>query len=190
MGVEGLVQVVGGLGLYLQFKLGLQNDVDAGLPEAVRLLEFAHRDECRDCPQSVCAVQDLAIAYGMADGPAYAAERRQVCAETLERIDPGWPCFDCLSGEYGYALLDQGRFAEAVEYLDAQARRLRAETGDSLSGYSTLCLARAHLEQGNPEAARKLSIRRFPTSSFCALSCRACDSPVAPTNSSPGWRGA
>ncbi len=150
---------------YLQFKLGLQNDVDAGLPEAVRLLEFAHRDECRECPQSVCAVQDLAIAYGMADGPAYAVERRQVCAETLERIDPSWPCFDCLSGEYGYALLDQGRSAETVEYLDAQARRLRSETGDSLSGYSSVCLACAHLEQGNPEAAGRLLGRRFPTSS-------------------------
>ncbi len=78
------------------------------LPEAVRLLELASRDEARECPQSVCVIQDLAGCYAELDGPGYAPERLAVARETLARIDAKWPCFTCISSEYAFGLLDDG----------------------------------------------------------------------------------
>jgi tetratricopeptide (TPR) repeat protein len=95
----------------------------AELPDAIELLEFSHREEHRACPQSVCTVQDIAIAYAGADGPGFAQERLDVSAETLERIDPTWPCFTCIATEYASALQDGGRAAEGLDYL----RERRAE---------------------------------------------------------------
>ena len=109
---------------YLQHQICLRNNIELGLPEAVRLLEIAHREENQGCPQSICAVQDICLAYGGADGPGYAEERRQVCEEAFSRIDPTWQCFECISAEYAKALLDEGRAAEALAYLDAQAKKL------------------------------------------------------------------
>src|SRR4051794_4033236 len=62
----------------------------AEVPDAVELFELAHRDKNADCPQSVCVVQDLAIAYEAADGLGYAADRLDISAETLDRIDASW----------------------------------------------------------------------------------------------------
>ena len=39
------------------------------LPEAVSLLEFAHREGNRECPQSVCVTDDIASCYANVDGP-------------------------------------------------------------------------------------------------------------------------
>ncbi|MEZ4450436.1 MAG: hypothetical protein R3B09_13235 [Nannocystaceae bacterium] len=90
------------------------------LGEAVALLEFASRDECRGCPQSVCVTQDLAACYGCADGPGYVDERLAVAAETLARIDPTWPCFECISEEYASALEDGDRHEEALAWAQRQ----------------------------------------------------------------------
>jgi tetratricopeptide (TPR) repeat protein len=90
------------------------------LPEAVRLLERAHRDDVRGCPQAVCATQDLAATYGQVDGPGYAAERMAVAAETLSRIDARWPCFTCIASEYADALADAGDAAGALAYCEAR----------------------------------------------------------------------
>src|SRR5258705_11715728 len=48
----------------LQSRVLHRHDVSRDtLAQAVSLVEFASRAEARDCPQSVCAVQDLASAY-------------------------------------------------------------------------------------------------------------------------------
>jgi tetratricopeptide (TPR) repeat protein len=93
------------------------------LAEAVALLEYANRDETRQCPQSVCVTQDLASCYACADGPRYVSERLAVAAETLARIDPTWPCFQCISDEYASALQDDERHQEVLEFLQAQTDR-------------------------------------------------------------------
>lgn len=108
---------------WLQSRVLHRMDATA-LGEAVSLLEFAHRDETRACPQSVCAVQDLASCYGFVDGPGFADDRLQVSREALARIDPSWPCFTCISSEHASAMRDQGRFAEALAFVDAQIARL------------------------------------------------------------------
>jgi tetratricopeptide (TPR) repeat protein len=98
------------------------------LREAVDLLEFANRPDTQRCPQSVCVTQDLACCYSKADGPGYVAERLAVAAETLGRIDPSWPCFDCISAEYFSALMDDQRASEGLAFLDRQQAKL-AEHG-------------------------------------------------------------
>ncbi|RKZ86342.1 MAG: hypothetical protein DRR19_15065 [Candidatus Parabeggiatoa sp. nov. 1] len=109
---------------YLQSRVAHRHDVTDMLPEAVSLLEFAHRDETRDCPQSICAVQDLTNCYEQADGPAYVEERLAVANETLAKIDATWPCFLCISVEYATALVDGKRYEEALAFLKQQAHAL------------------------------------------------------------------
>ncbi|MGW6917376.1 hypothetical protein ACWGB8_26620 [Kitasatospora sp. NPDC054939] len=116
----------------MQNLLNKRHQGEQALPEAVDLLEFAHREETVDCPQSVCAVQDFAICHARVDGPGYAAERLAVLTETLDRIEPARSCFDCLSREYADALEDDDRPDEAIAHLDTAANRIRA-AGESLS---------------------------------------------------------
>ncbi|WP_406200228.1 hypothetical protein OH807_18880 [Kitasatospora sp. NBC_01560] len=116
----------------MQNLLNKRHQGEQALPEAVDLLEFAHREETAGCPQSVCVVQDFAICHARVDGPGYVPERLAVLSETLERIEPGRACFDCLSREYSDALEDDGRPAEALGHLDTAAARIQG-AGQRLS---------------------------------------------------------
>jgi tetratricopeptide (TPR) repeat protein len=108
----------------LQSKVLDRYEVSKMLPEAVNLLELAHRDNTRDCPQSICVVQDISICYGLADGPGYVEERLAVGKETLAKIDATWPCFVCISAEYIDTLLDGGQYEEALTFLEQQKQAL------------------------------------------------------------------
>ncbi len=111
-------------------------NVKEGLPEAVSLLERAHREDAQGCPQSVCASQDLCAVYGQADGPGYAEERLKVAHETLSRIDPSWPCWRCITGEAASAYLDQERPQKALDYIDEQfAATLKVDQSASRDEY-------------------------------------------------------
>lgn len=133
----------------LQSRILRRGIVDGALDDAVRLLDLTAREECRDCPQSVCAVQDLACGYGFADGPGFAPERLEVTRETLERIDPSWPCFVCISAEQAKALRDAGRPEEALAFLEAQEAHAQSTHFDD---ERALCL----LQLGRPQEALKL----------------------------------
>ncbi|MCA9544748.1 MAG: hypothetical protein KC613_10175 [Myxococcales bacterium] len=100
-------------------------EVKDSLREAVDLVERAHRPDAIGCPQSTCATQDLCAAYGRADGPAYVAERLAASEGTLARIDPTWPCWRCITAEYAGALVDDGRYAEALAWLEANLAKMR-----------------------------------------------------------------
>ena len=104
----------------LQSRVLKRYEVKGLLPEAIDLLDFANRDDTKSCPQSICVVQDLANCYADTDGPAYGQERLDVAKETLDRINPSWPCFRCISSEYASALLDLDRPAEALEFCGQQ----------------------------------------------------------------------
>lgn len=114
----------------LQSRLTQLAEGEAALPDAIGLLDLAHREQTKDCPQSVCATQDIAIAYANTDGPGYAEDRRAVVEETMARIDPSWQCFTCLVDEYAGALEDEQRFDEAGAYLDRQFEVLEAGGGE------------------------------------------------------------
>ncbi|MFI9360491.1 hypothetical protein ACIG5E_05450 [Kitasatospora sp. NPDC053057] len=109
----------------MQNLLNKRQQGESVLPEVVDLLDFAHREETAGCPQSVCVVQDFAICHARVDGPGYVRERLEVVGETLDRIEPGRACFDCLSREYSDALEDDGRPADALAHLDTAAARMR-----------------------------------------------------------------
>ena len=109
----------------MQNLLNKRQQGESVLPEVVDLLDFAHREETAGCPQSVCVVQDFAICHARVDGPGYVRERLDVVGETLDRIEPGRACFDCLSREYADALEDDGRPADALAHLDTATARMR-----------------------------------------------------------------
>ena len=136
----------------LNSRLSNLGEGETALSEAVSLIEFAHREGPMDCPQSVCVTQDIAVCYGNIDGPGWAPDILAVCEETLARINPSWPCFSCISREYAEALLDSGRAAQAVEFLERQAQSMLNE-GDSLDpGYQAI-QARADWLAGDADRA-------------------------------------
>lgn len=122
-------------------------EVKDALPEATSLLEFAHQEDTKDCPQSVCVVQDLACCYAHQDGPGYAEQRKAVALEAFQRIDPTWSCFTCIAEEYSDALLDQQQYQEVIKFTeDCDQKLLKAglarETGylliDRIKAYLAL----------------------------------------------------
>ncbi|MCB9640968.1 MAG: hypothetical protein H6727_18880 [Myxococcales bacterium] len=114
----------------LQSRILKRSLVRDALPDAVDLLERAHREDARECPQSVCVSQDICVAYGKADGAGYAEERLKVSRETLDRITPAWPCWRCICGEYAGALLDLERYEEALDFVDEQVLAIQQAGGD------------------------------------------------------------
>src|SRR5690606_5894231 len=78
---------------YLQSRILHRYEVSAFLSEAVDLVDFAHQEANLACPQSRCASQNLACAYGYIDGPGYVEERLEVAKEALGRINARWPCW-------------------------------------------------------------------------------------------------
>ncbi len=99
-------------------------EVGKALPEAIKLLDFGHQEDTKNCPQTICSVQDLAICYSYIDGPGYTEERLAVSQETLDKIDANWPCFVCITSEYASAIIDQKRYQDALDYLDDCDRQL------------------------------------------------------------------
>lgn len=148
------------LEVYLRHQ-GMQNRMsnlsqgEMALSEATSLLEFAHRPETVDCPQSICVTQDIAKCYGNMDGPGWSKERIEVCEETLARIDPTWPCFDCLSREYAGALLHAQKPVEAEKYLEKQAHAME-EAGEEVQSRFRWQQATCVWEAGRLEEALAL----------------------------------
>jgi len=105
-------------------RLGYNFEGESALADVIRLFEFAHRDNTKECPQSVCVTQDVSTCYGNIDGPGWAEERIAVCDETLARINPKWTCFYCISAEKALALEGSSRPEEAFAFLDNQIKIL------------------------------------------------------------------
>ncbi|MCF6319312.1 MAG: hypothetical protein L3J83_08550, partial [Proteobacteria bacterium] len=120
---------------YLQSQVLHRHNVTDMLSEAVDLLEFSSRDNNSDCPQSICVVQDLANTYAQKDGPAFIEERKAIALETLERIDPSWPCYDCIGDEYISALVDEKQLDEAMDRI-AFMREEMIKSGKSEGKFS------------------------------------------------------
>lgn len=134
------------------------------LEDCVALLEFSHRPGNHDCPQSLCVVQDFANCYGVTDGPGYVQERLSVTEEALGRIDPTWPCFECISLERATALRDSGRLQDAVDFIDAQLEA--ATAADVVRSHDKMFRNKAHclVLLGRSEQALSL-LRAAPPSS-------------------------
>ena len=125
-------------------------DAKGNLHEAISLLDFAHQDDTKECPQRICVVQDLASCYGIKDGPGFAEERISVCKETLAQIDGSWPCYECVSSELLDALIDAKKYEQASEEIkavDAEVSKFQKRADDELILTKTrLLLATAKYE--------------------------------------------
>lgn len=127
-------------------------DAKGNLNEAISLLDFAHQEETKECPQRICAVQDLASCYGIKDGPGFAEERISVCKETLAQIDGSWPCYECVSSELLDALIDAKKYEQAaaeIKAVDAEISKFQKRADDEL----ILTKTRLLLAMGKYEAA-------------------------------------
>ncbi|MEZ4379906.1 MAG: hypothetical protein R3A79_01060 [Nannocystaceae bacterium] len=111
----------------LQSRVFHRHEVGRSIAEAVSLLDFSSGEATRSCPQSVCVTQDVAGCYSRIDGPGYVQERLAVAQESLDRIDPTWPCYSCISSEYADALIDDGRLEEALEFVRGAVAAAAAE---------------------------------------------------------------
>lgn len=118
------------------------------LPQAVDAFERASRPDTTDCPQSVCVVQDLAMAYAAADGPGWAQERLAVTKETLDRINSEWSCWDCITIEKLDALVDNGQHEQASETL-TELMTLRSAAPELFGDHDQVRIARSFLSVGD-----------------------------------------
>jgi len=109
---------------HLQSQVLHRHNVKGLVNEAIDLLEFSSREDTKDCPQSICVVQDLANTYAKKDGPAFVDERVAVSLETFEKITPAWPCYDCIGSEYISALIDSGNLEKALEEISNRRREI------------------------------------------------------------------
>lgn len=133
-------------------RIGNKAEGESALAEVVSLFEFAHRDETITCPQTVCVTQDLSACYANIDGPGWVEERKAVCNETFERINPTWDCFHCLSCEYADALIDEGKPQEALDFLKVQGEKIEA-AGENISEAIRTFEIQALLKLGEPQQA-------------------------------------
>ncbi len=146
----------------LQSRVFHRHEVGRSRHEAVSLLEFANREETEGCPQSICVTQDLAGCYARVDGPGYVSERLQVARESLNKIDPSWPCYACISSEYADALIDGGEEEEALRFIRAQVAAAAA-SGEFLEEEFALSEAHALILLGrSADALTRLEDHHHP----------------------------
>ena len=115
----------------LQSQVLHRHNVKSVVNEAIDLLEFSSREDTKDCPQSICVVQDLANTYAKKDGPSFVEERIAVSLETFKKITPAWSCYDCIGSEYISALIDSGDLEKALEEISSRREEIiKANTKD------------------------------------------------------------
>jgi hypothetical protein len=123
------------------------------LTEAISLYEFANRDAQRDCPQSVCAAQDLCEALNWQDGPGNAEHCLAASEETLSRITPELACYQCVGAARCSALEHAGRHDEAFKLATEARRRIGSRTFDNFA----LRACESAIELGEYERALSLA---------------------------------
>ncbi len=116
------------------------------LDDVRQLVEFAERDDVRECPAASAAIEALAITQANTDGPGFAGERLTAIGAALDGIGPDSLAFSGLTTQYVAALLDAGQAGEAVTYAEAAVERLREagrEAGWELGAASARALLAA-----------------------------------------------
>ncbi|GIH92067.1 tetratricopeptide repeat protein [Planobispora siamensis] len=120
------------------------------LDDARTLVEFAGREDVRDCPAAPGAVLALAVTQANTDGPGYAAERLQ--ALTAAQVEVSSPAFSAFAEQRVAALVDAGRFEEAVAHAESAVAELGA-AGREASWELGAASARALLTAGRSQDA-------------------------------------
>jgi len=118
---------------HLQSQVLHRHNVKGVLGEAIDLLDFSSREDTKDCPQSICVVQDLANTYAKKDGPSYVEERIAVSLETFKKITPSWSCYDCIGSEYISALIDAGDLDKALKEITIRREEIAKTNASDIS---------------------------------------------------------
>ncbi|MCG5211857.1 tetratricopeptide repeat protein [Streptosporangium sp. KLBMP 9127] len=137
---------------HLLGRIGDRAQGAVALGDAQELATFAEREDVRECPSALAAVEALAVAQANADGPGYAADRLALLGAALSGVEPQAPAFCGLTTQYVAALLDAGRAEEAVAYAESAVERLGAAGGES-SWELAATSARALLTTGRADDA-------------------------------------
>nr|BFE87872.1 hypothetical protein GCM10020093_104730 [Planobispora longispora] len=147
------------------------------LDDARTLVEFAGREDVRDCPSAPGAVVALAIAQANTDGPGYAAERLEALAAL--GVEPASQAFSAVAEQYVAALVDAGRADEAVAHAEAAVAELGA-AGREASwelGASGRCWPPAARRTRSPRSTPRPAsspTTRWPSSTARVCSARSC----------------
>ncbi|KAA9001924.1 hypothetical protein FJU30_06495 [Affinibrenneria salicis] len=118
----------------MRHRLNNAREGQTALSDVVALYERAHRSDAAECPQSICVTQDLSHCYANLDAPGWADERIAVCQETMDKIDPLWSCYQCLSEEQFLAMIDKGDYAQALDFVRRQIANIQAAGEDDVDG--------------------------------------------------------
>lgn len=141
----------------LQSQVLHRHNVKGMLAEAIDLLEFSSREETKDCPQSICVVQDLANCYANKDGPSYVQERLDVSTETLSRINARWPCYDCIAAEEISAFIDDKQYDKAIERIQFHREEMTKVGAKSEKIPFALSEIQIHMENERYQEAEKVA---------------------------------
>ncbi len=146
---------------YLQSQVLHRQNAKGMLNEAIDLLDFSHKEDTVECPQRICAVQDLANCYGIQDGPGFVEERIEVAKESLGNINGSWPCYQCIGSELADALFDGQRYEEALTEIEKMERETEAyNEGHKSSGYSRI-KTRVMMKLGRLDEAEEIISKAF-----------------------------
>lgn len=102
----------------LQLRYQKNYKMGESLNEALELLQLTKSEDAKGCPQSICAVQDLARCYSARDETGSAEIVLQVASETFETLTRDIPCYKCVGAEKAYALRLCGRAEEAMDLIN------------------------------------------------------------------------
>ncbi len=131
-------------------RIGDRSQGAVAIADAETLVEFAGRDDVRDCPGAPGATEALALAQANTDGPGYAAER--LAALGALEIGPDSLAFSGIAEQYVAALIDAGRADEAVTYAESAVAKL-GTAGREASWELGAASTRALLAAGRAEDA-------------------------------------
>ncbi|WP_214414325.1 tetratricopeptide repeat protein [Sphaerisporangium fuscum] len=114
---------------HLLGRIGDRAQGAVALGDAKALLEFADREDTKDCPSVPAAVEALALCQANIDGPGYAAERLAAIGAALEGVEPSSPAYCGLVTQYVSALSDAGEVEQAVTYYESAVAARRGADG-------------------------------------------------------------
>ncbi|MET8138898.1 tetratricopeptide repeat protein [Sphaerisporangium sp. NPDC005288] len=114
---------------HLVSRIGDRAQGAAALGDAEALVEFAHREDTKECPSVPAAIEALAVAQANTDGPGYAAERLAALGAALDGLRPDSPAYCGLVTQYIAALSDKGEVEQAVTYYESAAAGRRSADG-------------------------------------------------------------
>lgn len=154
----------------LQAYLDTPHDPRPLIAEALDLVAFAHNENTIECPQRICAIDDLNAIYSSIDSVGYANERLEMLTEVLATTPTTRDCYTCLTFGKIDTLLDLDRADEAIAVFETAVREAPAVTTSVKEKYYYRSLApsvvRAYIETNRVDEALELLGKSTPPTPY------------------------